>query len=62
MKTAVSIEAVIVVDEDNNWLYYAEGSDIDDAFEQAKHSDNYDPEAKLYAYKVIEETELSPEP
>jgi len=60
MRYTVEQDALIVVDEDNNWLHYTEELDIDKALEEAKHGKNYDPTARLYVYRIIEETEFQP--
>jgi len=49
----------IVVDDDNNWLWYGRGNQKD-AIAGAKEADAYTPEATLYLYAVSAEIVIEP--
>jgi hypothetical protein len=51
-------KAVIVVDEDNNWLSFNLGHNVKEAIRLAKQASEYTKEAHLIAYKVIEEVDM----
>jgi len=46
---------VVVLDEFNHWLFYGEVETKEDAIEQAKLCDEYDPEATLYVFEIKRE-------
>jgi len=50
----------IVVDSNNQWLYYGRGS-CDEAIEAAQNATKYDPDAMLYAFTINTEVVIEPE-
>ena len=50
----------IVVDDENQWLWYGNGSQMD-AIAGAKEATHYDPESTLYLYAVSAEIVVEPE-
>lgn len=46
---------VIVVDSNNHWLVSGEFESKEKAIEEAKEATDYDPEAELIVYEVLEE-------
>jgi len=50
----------IIVDANNEWLYGGR-AELEEAIEEAKLADAYDPEATLYVFSVDSEIVIAPD-
>lgn len=48
----ITTRTVVVVDDNNYWLFYGDVESREEAIEQAKECDAFDPEAEVYVYEV----------
>jgi len=51
-KMSKEMKSVVVVDDNNYWLFYGDVESREEAIEQAKECDAFDPDAEIYVYEV----------